>query len=163
MALLCRACFKVSPDQDESTGILICKLGRTNIVELNEEATCIQLAVIWKVDRLKIFHAATYLIEHDKSLDWDRDKLMKLTEKKQLFYIQHCPVEEAWLIYDNIVLKTRVNITYEEECYKLEMTVSETSIEDGDAYRPWYFDIKRCPYRLYVHNVVNIQRQWHMH
>jgi hypothetical protein len=139
-----KTCFKVNPDQYEFISILMCKLERKNTDELNEdEATCIQFVVIWKIDGFKGLQVVTYLIEHDQYHVWDRNKLMKLTdEEDKLFGIHHCPVEETWLIHDNRVLKTRVTITREEECYRLEMTVSETSIKD-DTKRLYYIDVDR--------------------
>jgi hypothetical protein len=62
-----RVCFNVDPDQEEAISILMCKLERMNADELNEgDGTCIQLVVIWKIDKSKRLHVVTYLIEHDK-------------------------------------------------------------------------------------------------
>jgi hypothetical protein len=47
------------------------------------------------------------------------------------------------LIHDNTVLITRMNVTREEECYKLEITVAESSIENNDTQRPYYIDLDR--------------------
>jgi hypothetical protein len=140
-----QAYFNINPDQDEAISILMCKLERININELSEnETTCIQLLVVWKIDRLKRFYVVTYLMEHDKSHVWNRSKLIKLAEgEDKLFDILYCPVEETWLIHDNLVLKTKVNITHKEECYKLEITISEMSIKDDDTRRPWYIDMDR--------------------
>jgi hypothetical protein len=138
-----QAYFNADPNQDGSISILMCRLKRANIDKLDEdEATCIQLVVIWKIDRLERFHTFTYLIEHDEDRIWDRDMLIKLSRLFRLFDIQHCSVEETWLIHNNIVMKTSLNITHEEECYKLEMTVSETRMKD-DTHRPCYFDMIR--------------------
>jgi hypothetical protein len=46
------------------------------------------------------------------------------------------------LIHNNIGLKTRLNITREEEYCKLEMTITETSIKD-DTRRLQYIDMDR--------------------
>jgi hypothetical protein len=139
--------FNIDLERNESISILLCKLERTNIDEFNEdEGACIQLLVLWNVDSFKGFRVVTYLIEHDKSRVWDRDMLMELAEDKEeeLFDIQHCLVEGTWLIHDNIVLKTQVNLTREEEeCCKLEVTVSEASIKDEDTHRPQYIDVDR--------------------
>jgi hypothetical protein len=138
-----QAYFNVDLEQDESISILMCKLERTNTDELHEnEATCMQFAIFWKIDKFKRFLVSTYLMEHDRSRVWDRDMLMGLAEGEKLFDIKHYLVEETWLIYDNRVLKTSLNITREEECCKLEIIVSETSIKD-DTQRLWYFDMDR--------------------
>jgi hypothetical protein len=138
-----QTCIKFNPKRNNPIGILMYKLKRKNTDKSNEEATCIQLVMIWKVNKSKSFDAASLLIEHDKFQTWNRHKLMKLTEVVYKPYnIQQCPVEETWLLHNNMVLNTRVNITHEERCYKLEMTVSETSVKD-DTQRPLYIDVDR--------------------
>jgi hypothetical protein len=138
-----KASFEVNPDQDESISILMCKLERTNIDELNEGGgSCIQHVMIWKIDKLKRFRAITYLIEHDKSRIWDRDELMKLVECHNLFDIQHVPIEKTWLIYNNIVLMTKMDVTREGGCFKLEMNLSEESIGE-DTQRPQYIGLNK--------------------
>jgi hypothetical protein len=44
-------------------------------------------------------------------------------------------------MHDNTVLMTSLNVT-REECYKLEMTISEGSIKD-DTQRPHYIDMDK--------------------
>jgi hypothetical protein len=138
-----QAIFSVDPVQDESVGILICKLERINTDELGEyETTFIQSVIIWKIDRFERFLVATYMIEHDEGHIWNRNKLMKLAEEEKLFDIQHVPIEETWLTHNGMVLKTRVNVIHEGKCCKLEMAISETSIKD-DTQRPLYIDVDR--------------------
>jgi hypothetical protein len=98
--------------------------------------------VIWKVNSSKEFYVYSSLIEYDKSHVWDRDKLTKMTEYCKMFNIQHCPIEETYLMHDNKVLMTRLDVTREAECYKLEMTISEASI-NKDTQRPRYVDMDR--------------------
>jgi hypothetical protein len=122
--------FNVESDQDESISILMCRLGRMN--EFNEdEATCIQLVIVWRIDRFKRLLVVTYLVEHDKSRVWDRNMLMKLARWYKLFDIQHVPIEDTWLMHDNTVLMTSLNVIHEKEYCKLEMTIAETSMKDN--------------------------------
>jgi hypothetical protein len=95
--------------------------------------------MIWKVHKSGIFYVYSSLMEHDKNCVWDKDKLMKLTWHYKLFYIQHSPIEDTWLMHNNTVLMIRVNVTFEEEYYKLEMTISEGSM-NKDTRRIWYID-----------------------
>jgi hypothetical protein len=60
------------------------KLQRTTAVEPSEaifikEATCTQLAMIWKFNGVGNFLVVSFLIEHDEDCDWDKDKLLKLS------------------------------------------------------------------------------------
>jgi hypothetical protein len=131
----------------EPIGILMYKLHGKNTDQSNEEAisseyeaTCVQFVIIWKINRSKKFLVASHLIEHDKDRVWDRVELMKLTEYYKLYDIQHAPTEETYLIYDNTVLMTKMNATHEEDCYKLEMTISEASINE-DTQRLRYIGL----------------------
>jgi hypothetical protein len=132
--------------QDEAIGALMYKLQRKNIeqsnvkVTSNEEAMCLQLVVIWKARSPKEFWVTSFLIEHDKGHIWDKDRLIRLSEHYSLCGIQRRSIEWTWLLHDNTVLMTSVNGTHEEECYKLEMTISEEVI-NKDTQRPQYIDI----------------------
>jgi hypothetical protein len=136
-----QASFNIDPDQDESIGVLMYKLQEKNTVRFGE-ATCTQLLIIWKVNKSKVFWATSRLVEHDKSRVWDEVGLMKLTKHYVSSNVHYGLIEDTWLMHDNTVLMTRINVICEEECYKLEMTVSETSIED-DTQRPQYISLYR--------------------
>jgi hypothetical protein len=69
-----------------------------------------------------------------------KDMLMRLAKGEKLFDIKHYIVEETWMMDDNIMLKTSLNMIREEECYKLEMIISEESIKD-DTQRLLYFGV----------------------
>jgi hypothetical protein len=141
--------FNIGLDQYGTVGVLMYKLQRKSVDQSNkediaseEEATCVQLVMIWKIDSPKGFYINSYLIEHDGGHVWDRVRLTLLAYKCELVNIQHSPIEETWLMRDHTVLMTSLNATCEEECCKLEMTISETSIKD-DTMRPMYIDLNR--------------------
>jgi hypothetical protein len=141
--------FNIDLTQYGSSGILMYKLQRKNIDQFNmniisneHEATCIQLVMIWRVDSSKKFYVNSCLIEHDEDCIWDKVRLMKLAFGHELVDIQHNSVEDTWLMRDHTVLMTSLNATFEKECYKLEMTISKTSIND-ETQRPQYFDVDR--------------------
>jgi hypothetical protein len=144
-----QASFNIDLTRNRSIGVLMYKLQRKNSDQSNgdltfsaNEATCTQLVVIWKINSSKEFRVVSRIIEHDQCRIWDRDKLMKLTKLYKLYDIQHGPVEETWLMQDNTALRIRDNMIHEKTCYKLEITISKTSIKD-DARRPWCFDVDR--------------------
>jgi hypothetical protein len=141
-----KAGFDIDLNQSESIGVLMYKLQRKNADEFNVdvissegEAKCIQLVIILEAYISKEFHVASPLIEHDKSHVWDEDKLLQLIKHRNSFRMQHDSIEETYLMRDYTVLMTRMNIIREEECYELEMTISEGSINE-DTQRLWYFD-----------------------
>jgi hypothetical protein len=132
-----------------SLNILMYKLQRKNMDESNEEvisskdeATCIQLVIIFEVDGFEEFCMYSRLIEHDKDSVWDRDRLIELADRCVLSDIQHISVEETYLMHDNVVLMTRANVTCEETYYKLEMTITEGSVNE-DTRKPWYVNMDR--------------------
>jgi hypothetical protein len=141
--------FNIDPDESWSTGALMYKLQKRNMIRSNEdgtsnedEATCTQLVIIWGVTEAGEIWVVLDLIEHDRSHVWDRDSLMKLVGRYRLFNIQHSPIENTWLIYGTAALMTRMKVAREEECYKLEITISETSIKD-DTKRSRYVKVNR--------------------
>jgi hypothetical protein len=141
--------FNTSFSWGDPIGILIYELKRKNtknfnrnIISSEDEATYFQLFVKWGFNSSKEFRVNLRVIEHDKSHIWDRDKLMELAKLHQLYDIQHGPVEYACLMCDNTVLRARMNATREEECYKLEITIYEGSV-DEDTQRIQYLDMDR--------------------
>src|SRR5690606_10282270 len=113
--------FNIDSSQKESIGVLMYKLQRKSTDQPNEEATCIQLVIIWKVNSCREFLAVSFLIEHSKSDVLHEYKLMELDKYYKLFDVQYGIIEDTWLMHDNTVLMTSVNVTCEEGCYKLEM------------------------------------------
>jgi hypothetical protein len=132
-----------------SIGVLIYRLQRKNtdqpndnIASSEEESTFIQLAIIWKINNSKEFRMVSRLIEHDERHIWNRDELMKLAKLYKLFNLRHGPIEDTYLMHNHTTLMTSLNVTREEKCYKLEVTVSETSIKD-DTQRLRYIGLNR--------------------
>jgi hypothetical protein len=143
-----QADFNIHLDYKRSIGVLMYELRRkkadqSNVDGIsNEETKCIQFVIIWSINSSKGFSAASCLIERDKGYVWRRNKLKGLVKYCRLYDIQEDPIEETWLIHDNVALMTSLNITCEEECYKLDMTISETNVKD-DTQRPWYIGANR--------------------
>jgi hypothetical protein len=135
--------FNIAPGQ-EPIGVLMYKLQRKNMDEKatsSEEATCIQLFMIWNVNNSREFCIYSHLIEHDKGHVWDKDKLMKLAKCYKLVNIQYGSIKETWLMHDNTVLMTSLNMIHEED-YELEIIISEGSISDN-TQRLKYIDLDR--------------------
>jgi hypothetical protein len=144
-----QAYFNIDLTRHEPIGVLMYRLQRKNVKPSNkdvmsneEESTCIQLFIIWKVNRSKEFWVASYLIEYDKSHVLDKNGLVKLAKGCRVFNIQDVPVEDTWLIHDNAVLMTRMSVAREKAYYKLNMTISETSTND-DTQRLRYIDVNK--------------------
>jgi hypothetical protein len=140
--------FNIELGQRSSFGALIYKMQRKSIAQFNEnamsneEATYIYLVIIWKVNKYGEFRVVSDLIGHDRSYVWDKDGLMKLADRCRMLNTPHTSIEETWLMHDHRVFMTRVNVTCEEEYYKLEMTISEGSVQD-DTRRIRYIDVDR--------------------
>jgi hypothetical protein len=143
-----QAGFNIDLAQEEPIGALMYKLQRKNTDQpdekaiSNEEAICTRLVMIWKVYRSGEFHIVSFLIEHDKDCIWDKDKLIKLVKRRKLFNIQYTSFEDTWLMHDNTVLMTSLNVTRKEKHYKLEMTISETNINE-DTRRSLYISLNK--------------------
>jgi hypothetical protein len=134
-----RAGFDIDSGQKASIGVLMYKLQGKNMYQFNdEEAKHMELVVIWKVYRSE-FDVYPFITEHEKDDILERKRLLKLARNYRPNNVQNNSTENTWFMDDHTVLMIRLNVNHEEECYKLEMTLSETSIRD-DTQRPWYFD-----------------------
>jgi hypothetical protein len=117
-----------------STGTLMYRLRKKNTDQSNEDAISsedevkhIQFVLTWVAYRFEIPYIYLRLIEHDKNRVWDRIGLMKLAGGyKEYYYSQRYPEERTYLMRDNTMLMTRVDMTRERACYKIEMTISKT-------------------------------------
>jgi hypothetical protein len=144
--------YNIETDQEESESMLMYKLQRKNIDQSNkedissEEETCIQLFIMWRFTNSKEFHVISFLAEHDEGNVLDRDGLIKIAKSCEpvdiQLGVQLGSVNETWLMHDNTVSMTSWNVAHEEECYKLEITISEASIRDNTR-RPRYMDVDR--------------------
>jgi hypothetical protein len=131
-------CFNIGSKQFGHNVALMYKLQRKNENAIfSEEEIYTKFVVAWKLHGFRI---TSYLIEHDKSYVWNSYKLMGLIECCKLYDIQHGRIEETYLMRDNAVLMTSLNIICEEECYKLEIIISEGSINDN-TQRPKYIGL----------------------
>jgi hypothetical protein len=139
-----QAGFKIKFSPEWSFGTLMYRLKKKSD---QEASTYQQFVIVWEIDRFEIIYAVSYLIEHDKDVVWDENKLTKLSERCQLHYIKHSPIEETWLMRDHTVLMTKVNVISEKASYQLDITLAETSIND-DTQRPWYIHIDRMEPQL---------------
>jgi hypothetical protein len=140
-----QAGFNIDLAQGEPIGILMYELknmkqSNMDTISSEDETKCIKFFMVWKIINSKKFYINWHIIVHDKGRIWDRDKLIELAKWSDTFNIQHSPIEETYLMHNNTALMTRVNVTCEEECYKLEMTISETSIKHN-TWRPWHFEM----------------------
>jgi hypothetical protein len=136
-----QAGFNINSIQECSTGVLIYML--KNIDQFNEDkATCVWLAIIWKVHKSEKPYAYSFLMEYDKNFIWNRNRLTKLVKNYKLFDTQHDFITDTWLMRNRTVLMTKVNMSCEEEYYKLEMTISKGSINENTR-RLWYIDLYR--------------------
>jgi hypothetical protein len=144
-----QADFKINFSRGNPIDILMYEIKRKSTKRFNrnttsseDETTCTQLFIAWELKNSIEFCAFSSLIEHDKGCIWDGDNLMKLADWYNLTNIQYSPIEMTYLIYDNTVLMTKIDASYEEGCYKLEMTISEGSIK-YNTQRPRYIDVER--------------------
>jgi hypothetical protein len=141
-----RVGFNINFSWRDPAGVLMYKLNRKNVKQFNkgaisneDEAGCVRLLVAWKINYFNEFHVLSFLMEHDKGRIWDIDMLVGSADDCGPYDMQHGPIEKTWLMRDNTALLTRMNVTL-KECYKLDLTISKTSIKD-DTWRPPYFDM----------------------
>jgi hypothetical protein len=136
-----QAGFKNNLFCKNSSGALLYMIQRKNTHGRNE-VTCTQFLIAWEVRGSGELFIALDLIEHDKNRTLDKNGLAKLAKDQRGFNIQCGLIEDTWIMHDNTVLMTRVNVIRETKCYRLEMTISEASVKD-DTQRPRYIGLNR--------------------
>jgi hypothetical protein len=119
-----QANFITGVDRDIFGGILLYRLQRKRDDESDgrydkDKSTPMstQLLVIWRYGIDK-FYPGVWLIEHESTFAWDKDKLKRLYNVYGSQYYDYSNME-IWLLYDNIKLKT----VYETSHGGLEMKV----------------------------------------
>jgi hypothetical protein len=136
--------FNINLTQDEPIGILMYELKKQvhkDAISNEDETTCIRFYIVWKFNNVKEFCLFSDMIEYDQGCIWDRDRLIRLARRYKTVNI-HVPIEETYLMRDNTELMKKVNLTREEECYKIEITISEES-RDEYTWRLEYIDVDR--------------------
>jgi hypothetical protein len=146
------ACFEINAAQDDFEGALLFKLQRYSNKQHNmgalttetskNEVAHVHILVAWKVKNAKPF-ACVVLVEHTKELAWNESELKKL-------YYENCwwlkeyddTISDAWLMSNNMILKT--SFKARDLDGKLELSVSISEEEKDDyAIRPFCIDLKR--------------------
>jgi hypothetical protein len=73
--------IEFDPGQDIMDGILICRIQRQHAEfdkSTQNESRYVQLLITLHAEHTNGLHIRALLVEHDKKLDWDEDKLKKL-------------------------------------------------------------------------------------
>jgi hypothetical protein len=117
--------FSIDPSSTHVFGVL----------EHELQGEGIRLIVDWEVFRPDKCHARSTLVEPESTVSWGVFELVDLYENRGPDDIKHAPIE-TYLMSDNRVLMTKMNLNREEECCKLEITISETSIRNEYTQRP---------------------------
>jgi hypothetical protein len=125
-------------------GVLTYQLQREDVNPGNRrDSTHIRLFVVWKSEDYKKFRVFVQLIECSKTLCWDE---IKLEEYYQRYANQLCaytdPIKDKWLIYDDTVLITGLELDFTQRDGVLNITISEGS-RDVDAKRPEWISPER--------------------
>jgi hypothetical protein len=143
--------FEIKTAQDDFEGALLYKLQRhpdsqydmdTSTTETNKnEAMDVHMLVAWKVKNSKLFAYVT-LVEHTKEFTWNEDKLKKLYDKNHDHLKEYgSTISDAWLMNDDMVLKTTFSANDLKGNLKLGISTSEA--KDNYAIRPSYINLER--------------------
>jgi hypothetical protein len=143
--------FRIRPNSAPFEGALLYKLQRnhanrtdnqpnTSTTSIKDTATSIYLLISWCYYRPYKFYA--FLIECNNDFTWDEDKLWASRQKYiSELHQKHVPITMTWLIYDDAVMKTKLEMTYESN-YKLDIIISEGA-EKYNTKDPMKIDPKR--------------------
>jgi hypothetical protein len=153
------ASFEIDSQQKDVRGALLYKLQRkhttkadnwpnSNTESIENTAINTYLLVVWEIgDYYHTFPVC--LIECNNDLTWDEDKLWVLHHQ----YINHLYNDYnystcTWLTNDNILIRTRSNITFGSD-YKVDIIISEVT-GAYDLFKPMKIDPERLVLLLFM-------------
>jgi hypothetical protein len=107
------------------------------------ESTYIRLFVAWKSESYKEFCVCVHLIGYDKKIDWNRIKLEEYYQRyTNQFSTYTGPIKDTWLIHDDTVLMTRLELDFTQRDGVLNIAISE-GVKDDHTKKPVWIDLKR--------------------
>jgi hypothetical protein len=102
----------------------------------------IRLFVAWEYESYKKFRVFIHLIEYNKHIKWNLSKLEEYYQKHASQLSTYTgPIKDAWLIDDDIVLMTGLELDLTQRGGILNITISE-GVEDEHTRRPVWFNPK---------------------
>jgi hypothetical protein len=107
------------------------------------ESTRIQLFVAWQFDGYKKFYAYAHLLECSESFSWNEIRLKKHYQRYTHQLNRYTsPIKNTWLIHDDTVLMTSLELTFVKRDSILNVTVSE-GIKDDCTKKPGRINLER--------------------
>jgi hypothetical protein len=94
--------FRTSINENMFGGVLLYHLQRKE-----DKSISVQLLVIWRCESDELY-SYTWLIEHESTLVWNKDKLKILYDRYNIRYDTH----EKWLLDDGTELETKCELTH---------------------------------------------------
>jgi hypothetical protein len=129
--------------QDILEGALVYKIQREHAESdevIQDESKSVHLLVAWYVDQTKGSDVRALLVEHDKGLNWDEDKLKKLYQRHwHSFDAWISPTGCIWLLDDATVLSVGVDAVNGD--YRWDIVIAEG--EGDNIERPLWTDTER--------------------
>jgi hypothetical protein len=128
--------------QDILKGILTYRIHRQHTESdqsVQNESKCIWLLVVWR-ECTEGLHVHALLVEHDRELDWDENKLRELYQK--CWYSLNAwinPTRNNWLLDDAVVLKTAIKVM--NGGHRWNIFISEGS--NDNTRKPLWIDVER--------------------
>jgi hypothetical protein len=124
-------------------GVLMYELQSKHLKLSNQfKPTYIQFLVAWKFEDYKNFCALIRLIAYDKQIKWNMIKFKEYYRRcvKRLHTYTN-PIKDAWLVHDDTVLETVLELDFTQRDGVLNITISE-GFEDGHIRMPVWIDPK---------------------
>jgi hypothetical protein len=112
----------------------------TSIEGVEDTSKTMRLLVVWKIEHFEEARAHIVLVEHDKDLEWDEDKLRWLHQKcwhPLNAWIN--PTRNNWLLDDGAVLETTSKVM--NGGHRWDISISEG--DNDNVMRPLWIDVER--------------------
>jgi hypothetical protein len=138
--------FIIHKSDNASFGVLVYKLqGRQShkSTEIGKDtSSAAQLLVVWRISESNELYADVLLVEYDKALTWNEDKLNKLYYENYS-RLKECnnTISSTWFMDNNMTLKISFNTIILKGNLELSISISEE--KDNYAIRPFCIDLAR--------------------
>jgi hypothetical protein len=136
--------FGFQPSPLVFEGVLTYELQRKHVESDNQlESTYIRLFVVWKSKGYKKLCAYINLVEYDEKFYWNNTKSQEYYRgyASQLSTYTD-PIKDTWLVYDDTVLMTRLELDFTQRDDILNITISK-SVKDEHTRKPERIDSER--------------------
>jgi hypothetical protein len=129
----------LGPSRAVFDGSLTYQLQRKSVKSDDQlKSTYTILFIAWKSDGCKVLCACVRMLECDKHIEWNGDKLYEYHQRYVSQLSEYTgPVNDTWLIHDGTALMTKLELDFTQRDGRLNIIISEGTRDDRTKISAW--------------------------